>query len=120
MTKRGKKSKIVNQNIPNLTMLSIPQLVSYTIHRLDPKAEILLFGSRARGDFRSDSDWDFLILLGSQALTRHLKNQILDALYELELETGQVISALIHTKSDWEQRAITPIYRIIAKESKRA
>ncbi len=26
-------------------------------------SKILLFGSRARGDFREDSDWDFLIVL---------------------------------------------------------
>lgn len=25
--------------------------------------QILLFGSRARGDFRSDSDWDFLVIV---------------------------------------------------------
>ena len=26
-------------------------------------SKILLFGSRARGDFREESDWDFLIIL---------------------------------------------------------
>ncbi|HLB70737.1 MAG: nucleotidyltransferase domain-containing protein [Candidatus Methanoperedens sp.] len=26
-------------------------------------SKILLFGSRARGDFRDESDWDFMIIL---------------------------------------------------------
>lgn len=29
-------------------------------------AEIILFGSRAKGDFRTHSDWDFLIVLKEQ------------------------------------------------------
>jgi uncharacterized protein len=27
----------------------------------DDKAEVILYGSRARGDYREDSDWDVLI-----------------------------------------------------------
>ncbi len=30
---------------------------------LPEDAHLLLYGSRARGDFREDSDWDLLILL---------------------------------------------------------
>ena len=37
--------------------------VKQTIHELEPAADIILYGSRARGDTHPESDWDFLILL---------------------------------------------------------
>ncbi|NJK52260.1 MAG: nucleotidyltransferase domain-containing protein, partial [Leptolyngbyaceae cyanobacterium SU_3_3] len=37
--------------------------VKQLIHQIEPDAEIILYGSRARSDATSDSDWDFLVLL---------------------------------------------------------
>jgi predicted nucleotidyltransferase len=99
--------------------MDIVNLVKKEVIHIDPKAEVILFGSRAREDFRPDSDWDFLVLL-DLPLTRDLKARILDQLYDLELRTNSVISTIIHTKTDWERRAVTPIYQIIKKEGKRA
>lgn len=36
---------------------------------------IILFGSRARGDFKTNSDWDLLIVLGKQ-VSREEKKEI--------------------------------------------
>jgi uncharacterized protein len=36
--------------------------VKESVRRIDPKAKVILFGSKARGDSKKDSDWDFLIL----------------------------------------------------------
>jgi predicted nucleotidyltransferase len=36
--------------------------VKRTVLAIDLLAEVWLFGSRARGDSRPDSDWDFLVL----------------------------------------------------------
>lgn len=33
------------------------------LHAIDPHARAFLFGSRARGTARKDSDWDLLILI---------------------------------------------------------
>ena len=40
--------------------------------------EIILFGSRARGDFREDSDWDFLIITRSKHDRRVIKEFLLE------------------------------------------
>jgi predicted nucleotidyltransferase len=99
--------------------MDIVKLVKQEVTKIDPAAEVILFGSRARGDFRKDSDWDFLVLLNGP-LTQDLKSFIIDKLYDLELQTDSVISAIIHTKSEWEDRAVTPICQIIKKEGQRA
>jgi predicted nucleotidyltransferase len=37
--------------------------VKHAVHEVEPEADIVLYGSRARGDAHAESDWDFLILL---------------------------------------------------------
>ena len=99
--------------------MGVHELVKEEIIKIDGMAEVILFGSRARGDFRNDSDWDVLILL-DRPLDQPLKDLILATLYQLELQTDSVFNILIHTKEDWAMRSITPLYAIIQKEGKRA
>ena len=40
----------------------ITSKVKQTVKEFDPNAEVILFGSRARGDYNKDAGWDFLIL----------------------------------------------------------
>ncbi len=74
--------------------------VKTAVHSLAPNAEIILYGSRARGTARTDSDWDFLILLPSAADNK-LETQIQDRLYDVELETNSVLSSIIRSKQEW-------------------
>ena len=64
-----------------------------TIHRISPTA--ILYGSEARGDARPDSDIDVLVLLEGEQRDFALEDAISGALYELELETGVLISPMI-------------------------
>lgn len=85
--------------------------------KMAPDSEIYLFGSRARGSARKFSDWDLLILLNVINLSFDFETKLMDELYEIELETGEVISPLIYTKKDWnENHAITPLFENIQKE----
>ena len=86
------------------------------IKRIDPKAKVVLFGSRARGDAREDSDWDLLILIDSQNI-REKEDLFRDKIYDLELETGEIISMFVYNNKDWTSRhKITPLYKSIKKE----
>lgn len=78
----------------------------------------MLFGSRARGDYKSTSDWDFLILL-QIGVTEELKDKIRDNLFDLELEADEVVSSIIQSKSKWDELTITPLHQIIQKEGLR-
>ena len=97
-------------------LLKIKELVNTTI----PDSDIYLYGSRARGHFKAQSDWDLLILLNQQHLSFHFETEIMDAFYNLELETGEVISPLIYTKQDWiENHSYTALFENIQKDGKR-
>jgi predicted nucleotidyltransferase len=41
----------------------IIQLIRQKVNEIDKTAEVILYGSRARGDNKRDSDWDVMILL---------------------------------------------------------
>jgi predicted nucleotidyltransferase len=92
---------------------SIVEAVSKTA----PDSEIYLYGSRARGDFKEYSDWDLLILLNKDKIPFSLETEIIDDLFDVELETGEVITPLIYPKKEWLERLfVTPIYENITKE----
>jgi len=61
---------------------------------------IILYGSKARGDYDSDSDTDVAIIV--EGLTRELKAQILDVVTALELEYLTPLSTFIISKEEFE------------------
>ncbi len=82
-----------------------------------PDAEIILYGSRARGDSKKLSDWDLLILLNFPEITFNIETKLIDDLYDIEIDTGEVISTLLYTKKDWnEYHTFTPLYGNIQKD----
>ena len=87
----------------------IAEAVKSAVREFDPTAEVVLFGSRARGDARSDSDYDFLVLL-NVPLDFQLKGRILDRLYEVELNLDCVLGLLIENAERWKMLEHTPIY----------
>ncbi|OYD13902.1 hypothetical protein CH333_09600 [candidate division WOR-3 bacterium JGI_Cruoil_03_44_89] len=65
-----------------------------------PDAEIILFGSKARGDETFESDTDILILLKN--LDEEIIKKIKDIRFDIEMKYGLIISLLIHSKKEWE------------------
>lgn len=91
--------------------------VKTAVHTLSPTAEIILYGSRARGTAGADSDWDFLILLPSPR-DKTLEAQIKDRLYDVELETDTVLSSIIRSKQEWRSSryAVLPLRQQIERD----
>ena len=68
---------------------------------LDPLAfKMVLFGSRARGDYSEESDVDVAILV--RGLTREMKRRILDKVAEIELEYLLPISVLVFSQEEFD------------------
>ena len=94
---------------------NILQLVKAKVLAIDNMAKVILFGSRARGDSRKDSDWDFLILT-SKEVTFTLKCEFRNSLYDIELETGEVIGTMIYNITEWDTRQYTNIHKNIKED----
>ena len=89
--------------------------IKLAVLSVDDKAELILFGSRARGDSSKDSDWDVLVLTEMET-DADFTNKLIDQIFELELEFTQAVSPIIVDKKTWEDWAIMPLYKNIAKE----
>ena len=71
-----------------------------------PSAAVILYGSRARGDARTDSDYDLLVLVDGEVDWK-LEDQIRQCLYPLELATGAVLTVHAYSRMTWD----SPLYR---------
>ena len=71
-----------------------------------PEAEIILFGSRARGDARPDSDWDILILVDREKINLDYYNKIAYPLFDLGWEFDTYISPKLYTKTNGKKEVL--------------
>ena len=66
-----------------------------------PILDLLVFGSRARGDAAPDSDMDVFIEL--EACTPELRQRISEIAWEVGFEMDRVISTVVATRAELEQ-----------------
>lgn len=76
------------------------RLAAELLYEQFPVRQVVLFGSKARGDDDRHSDIDLLILT-SREMGRGEKDEVLGALYELELEHEVLFSPLIIHDEQW-------------------
>ena len=77
---------------------------------LPANSTLLLYGSRARGDNRPDSDWDLLILLDKPSLS--FKDYDYGYPFsELGWEINEEINAQVYSKKEWNDYHYTPFYK---------
>ena len=84
--------------------------------QLIPDEKLILFGSQARGDARSDSDWDLLLLLDKQEITFEDEWLYAYPFTKLGWSYGTYLSVKLYGKDDWKKRRFTPFYKNVEKE----
>ena len=94
----------------------IKKLIAQELKKLEPTAKAILFGSQARGDASSNSDWDILILLDKAKITTADYDNIAYPLFELGWQIDQHFSVKLYTEKDWEKRSFSPFYKNVNKE----
>lgn len=102
-----KRSKTMNTR-------EVTDMISARVHQTEPDAKVLLFGSRARGEARPDSDWDVMVLLNDNSKTNRW--DAVKQLFYLSLDIEQDINPIVYTKSEWNKRSFTPFYKNVMKD----
>lgn len=86
------------------------------VSSVEPDATLILYGSRARGDHNSSSDWDLLVLLNKSKIKADDFDRISWPLYKIGWENGDQFSVKLYTYDDWKKRSFTPFYKNVEKE----
>jgi predicted nucleotidyltransferase len=104
-------------NKKDMRRTEIVERIRQEAQKLSPHAQTILYGSEARGDARPDSDIDLLVLVDKDKLTYSDKDRIIAPFYDIELDTGIIISMIIMPRKEWENRPfLTPFQDNVNKE----
>ncbi|MEY4978451.1 MAG: hypothetical protein RLZZ352_721 [Pseudomonadota bacterium] len=92
-----------NLKVLDTSTLQAVQQFQRLIAAAYPAKALIVFGSRARGDHRPDSDADVAVLLeGERQRFLDTKLNMADAAYDVLLDTGINISPLPVWMDEWE------------------
>lgn len=82
-----------------------------------PKAKVVLYGSQARDEADENSDFDILIVVDKALISNEDEKLLKYPLYDIEFDTGHIISPFVVSKKDWETKhKITPFYDNVLKD----
>lgn len=76
--------------------------------------QLVLYGSRARGDAEAGSDYDFLLVVDK--VERELKDKVLDTEVEFMNTYDELSACIVYGEKEWEWRKNSPLGINIARE----
>jgi predicted nucleotidyltransferase len=76
---------------------SLRTLLEHAERQLQPE-QVWLFGSRARGDARDDSDWDLLVVVPDQTPASTFDPRVA---WRLQREAGVYVDLILLTRSEF-------------------
>ena len=77
---------------------------------------LYLYGSRARGDFKPDSDWDLLILLNKDEEEFSDFDNYSYPFIELGYDLDTTISAHLYTLNKWDEMSFSIFYHNVEQD----
>ena len=92
-----------------MTVSEIRNIIGERVRAFEPTAEVLLFGSQARGDARTDSDWDVMVLLDDDTKTERF--DVSDKVIRIGWDLDKEINPVVYKKSEWQRKSFTPFYK---------
>lgn len=117
----------INKYNKKLGGVKMPKNVDDEIHEFINKIQeilgkrlkkVILYGSYARGDYNKKSDVDIMILtdLSFEEIESY-RDKISDVAYDIELNTGIIISPIIKNIEKYNSRInFVPFYKNVEKE----
>lgn len=78
-------------------------IIAHLARKFPSIRKIILYGSKARGEFAEDSDLDLLFITAGE-LPRSVKFEISDVIYNYELDNDIVVSAVFVPEADFERK----------------
>ena len=73
-------------------------------------AAVYLYGSKARGDYGTNSDWDLLIVTDDSVDKKDAFEKFAYPFTEIGWRLGEQITPLLYTQSEWNAERNTAFY----------
>lgn len=89
--------------------------IKKAIHSVDEHADVILFGSRARGDYHEESDWDILVLTDKENY-RRVRDDMRIPLSNVEIKYNAFIELKVKNRDTWDDLSNTDFYLNVTED----